>query len=30
LLTADDMMARITAQRLIEHLEQAGYVLKRR
>ena len=27
---ADDMMARITAERLVQHLEQSGYVLMRR
>lgn len=27
---ADDVMARITAERLVRHLEQSGYVLMRR
>ena len=27
---ADDVMARITAERLVQHLEQSGYVLMRR
>jgi hypothetical protein len=27
---ADDMMARITAERLVRHLEQSGYVLMKR
>ena len=27
---ADDMMARITAQRLVEHLERSGFVLLKR
>jgi hypothetical protein len=27
---ADDAMARITAQRLVEHLERAGFVLMKR
>ena len=27
---ADSMMARITAQRLVEHLERAGFVLMKR
>lgn len=27
---ADDVMARITAERLIRHLEQSGFVLMRR
>ena len=27
---ADEMMARITAERLVQHLEQSGYVLMRR
>ena len=25
--TADDMMARITAERLVQHLQQSGFVL---
>jgi hypothetical protein len=28
--TADDVMARITAERLVRHLERSGYVLMRR
>ena len=27
---ADDMMARITAERLVRHLERSGYVLMKR
>ena len=27
---ADEMMARITAERLVQHLEKSGYVLMRR
>ncbi len=27
---ADDMMARITAERLVEHLQRSGYVLMKR
>ena len=27
---ADDVMARITAERLVRHLEQSGYVLMKR
>ena len=27
---ADDVMARITAERLVEHLERSGFVLMRR
>ena len=27
---ADDMMARITAERLVQHLQRSGYVLMRR
>ncbi len=28
--TADDVMARVTAERLVAHLERSGYVLMRR
>ena len=28
--TADDVMARVTAERLVQHLERAGFVLMRR
>jgi len=28
--TADDVMARVTAERLVRHLERSGYVLMRR
>lgn len=28
--TADDVMARVTAERLVRHLQQSGYVLMRR
>ncbi len=28
--TADDAMARITAERLVEHLERSGFVLMKR
>lgn len=28
--TADDVMARVTAERLVQHLEQSGFVLMRR
>jgi len=28
--SADDVMARVTAERLVRHLEQSGYVLMRR
>jgi hypothetical protein len=28
--TADDAMARVTAERLVAHLERSGYVLMRR
>ncbi len=27
--TADDVMARVTAERLVQHLERSGYVLMR-
>jgi hypothetical protein len=27
---ADELMARITAQRLVEHLERSGYIIMRR
>ena len=28
--TADDVMARVTAERLVQHLQRCGYVLMRR
>ena len=28
--TADEVMARVTAERLVQHLERAGFVLMRR
>ena len=28
--TADDVMARVTAERLVQHLERSGFVLMRR
>ena len=28
--TADDVMARVTAERLVQHLQQSGFVLLRR
>ncbi len=28
--TADDVMARVTAERLVQHLQSSGYVLMRR
>ena len=28
--SADDVMARVTAERLVQHLERSGYVLMRR
>jgi hypothetical protein len=28
--TADDVMARVTAERLVQHLERSGYVLMKR
>ena len=28
--TADDVMARVTAERLVQHLEKSGYVLMKR
>jgi len=28
--TADDVMARVTAERLVRHLERSGYVLMKR
>ena len=28
--TADDVMARVTAERLVQHLKRSGYVLMRR